>query len=299
MDRAEELLVLRASSLAFGVFAQMKDANGDRIVRSGGSGIFIAPFRALTARHVTRDFFSIDPTKADQLNRRVRAAEENANTDYFELPHSSVLFQAEMGSVPRPLLWHVSRVWDSPITDISLMEVFADGDEAAGNERKMSGFFEWSLLPPPVGSRVITLGYPLTNVTPKDDLINIDLKYVMQEGRVTDIYELRRDRGMYSFPCFRIDNPVNHGFSGAPVFWREKLCGIISGGFDDDTYVASLWPLCLLKYEYPDLGALGAEKTFADLFDSGELLSEEWPLIKNRIAKRYDENGKAYAHVQS
>jgi len=298
MNREEELLVLRASSLAFGVFAQMKDANGDRIVRSGGSGIFISPFRALTARHVTRDFFSIDETRADQLNKRVRAAEENANTDYFELPHSSVLFQAQLGRVPRPLLWHVSRVWDSPITDISLMEVFADGDEAAGNERKMSGFFEWSLLPPPVGSRVITLGYPLTNVTTKNDLINIDLKYVLQEGCVTDIYELRRERGMYSFPCFRIDKPVNHGFSGGPVFWSGKLCGIISGGLDD-AHVASLWPLCLLKYEYRDMGALGGEKNFADLFVSGELLSEEWPLIKNRISKRYDEDGKAYAYIQS
>ena len=299
MNREEELLILRASSLAFGVFAQIKDVNGDRLVRSGGSGIFISPFRGLTARHVTRDLFRIDETMADQLNKRVRVAEDNANTDYFELPHSSVLFQAQLGRVPRPLLWHVSRVWDSPITDISLMEVFADGDEAAGNERKMSGFFEWSLLPPPVGSRVITLGYPLSNVTTKNDLINIDLKYVLQEGRVAEIFELRRDRGMYSFPCFRIDKPVNHGFSGGPVFYRGKLCGIISGGFDDDTYVASPWPLCLLNYKYPDLGALGSERSFADLFDSGELLSEDWPGIKNRISKRYDENGKSYAFIQS
>jgi hypothetical protein len=104
---------------------------------------------------------------------------------------------------------------------------------------------------------------------------------------------------MYSFPCFRIDKPVNHGFSGGPVFCRGKLCGIISGGFDDDTYVASLWPLCLLNYKYPDRGALGSERSFADLFDSGELLSEDWPGIKNRISKRYDENGKSYAFIQS
>ena len=144
MNREEELLVLRASSLVFGVFAQMKNANGDRVVRCGGSGIFISPFRAVTARHVTCDFFNIDPSSADQLNKRVRKAEENATTDYFELSHSSVLFQAQMGRVVRPLQWHVSRVWLSPITDVSLMEVFADGDEAAGRERNLSGFFEWS-----------------------------------------------------------------------------------------------------------------------------------------------------------
>ena len=137
------------------------------------------------------------------------------------------------------------------------------------------------------------------DVTPQGDLINIGLKYVLQEGSVTDVYELRRDRGLYSFPCFRIDKPVNHGFSGGPVFWRGKLCGIISGGSDDDTYVASLWPLTLLKYKYPGMGALGGEKTFSDLFDSRELHSEDWPRIKDRIAKkRDDEDGKFYAFIQ-
>ncbi len=299
MTREEELFVLRATSLTFGVFGQMEDANGARVVRSGGSGVFVSPFRAITARHVTHDLFNIDTTRADQLTRRVRDAEENARTDYFELPHSTVLFQAQVGRTLRPLLWHVSRVWDSPITDISLMEVFADGDEAGGNERTMSGFLEWSLLPPPVGSRVTTLGYPLTTITTKNDLINIDLKYVQQEGTVTDIYELHRDRGMYSFPCFRIDQPVNHGFSGAPVFWNGKLCGLVSGGFDDETYVASLWPLCLLKYEYPGLGVLGGEASFADLFESGELRSDDWRMIKDRIEKRFDDRGRAYAFIEA
>jgi hypothetical protein len=64
----------------------MEDAKLGRIARSGGSGIFISLFRALTARHVTHDQFNIDPNSADQLNRRVRAAEENARTNYFELP---------------------------------------------------------------------------------------------------------------------------------------------------------------------------------------------------------------------
>ncbi len=142
MDPDVELLIRRATPLTFGVFAQIPGANGDRITRCGGSGIFVSPFHALTARHVTRDFFEIDSTRADQLKRRLRVAEENARTDYFELPHSSFLFQHQLGRVPRPLLWHVSRVWDSNLTDISFMEVFAEGDEAAGMENKMSAFFE-------------------------------------------------------------------------------------------------------------------------------------------------------------
>jgi len=155
------------------------------------------------------------------------------------------------------------------------------------------------LLPPPVGSQVLTLGYPLTEIRSKNGLLKIDLKFVSQQGRVTDVYEMRRDRGMYHFPCFRIDQPVNHGFSCGPVFSENRLCGIVSGGSDSDTYVASLWPLCMLEYEYRDMATLGGKRTFADLFNTGELRSQDWPRINDRIEKRRDEEDKPFAYIHS
>jgi hypothetical protein len=83
------------------------------------------------------------------------------------------------------------------------------------------------------------------------------------------------------------------------VFWNGKLCGLVSGGSDHETYVASLWPLCLLKYKYPDLGVLGGEISFGSLFDWGEIRSADWPMIKNRIEKRFDDQGKAYAFIRT
>jgi len=148
MDPDVELLIRRATPLTFGVFAQIPGANGDRITRCGGSGIFVSPFHALTARHVTRDFFEIDSTRADQLKRRLRVAEENARTDYFELPHSSL-------------------------------------------------------------------------------------------------------------------------------------------------------PLCMLEYEYRDMATLGGKRTFADLFNTGELRSQDWPRINDRIEKRRDEEDKPFAYIHS
>lgn len=50
-------------------------------------------------------------------------------------------------------------------------------------------------------------------------MLNLDLRLVLQEGEITDVYALQRDAGMFKFPCFGINRPVNHGFSGAPVFW--------------------------------------------------------------------------------
>jgi hypothetical protein len=223
MERDIELLILRAVTLVFGVFGHIERPDGRREILVGGSGVFIVPFQALTARHVTRHLFGTDQTREDDLKRRVRAAEQNARRDYFELPHPSILYQGQFGKTPRALEWHVHNVWDSVLTDISFMEVNAEGDEAAGKDRGTAAYFEWSLLPPPSGSQVIMLGYPQAAVTTEDKIVNLELKYVVQTGQVTDVYEQGHDRGMYSFPCFRISNPVDHGFSGGPVFWGQDL----------------------------------------------------------------------------
>ena len=113
MNRDVEILILRATQLVFGVLGQTYGPDGQRIVRVGGSGIFVAPFQALTARHVSRDLFRTDPARADELNRRTPG--------YFETPHSSNLFQAHdlFGNEPRLLFWCVRRTWDPVFTDIS------------------------------------------------------------------------------------------------------------------------------------------------------------------------------------
>jgi hypothetical protein len=298
-SRDTDILIERTKRLVFGICAQIEGQNGERVTRVGGSGIFVAPFQALTARHVTRELFHTDPTRGDELNRRARSVEENGGAVYFETPHSSLLYQLKDATSPRPLLWHVRYTWDSSVTDISLMEVYAEGDEAAGRQHSIGGFFELRLLPPPVDSHVIMLGYPLANVESNNGVMSLDLRYVSQEGRVTDVYETFRDRGMYSFPCFRIDNPVNHGFSGGPVFWDGKLCGIVSGGSENDTYAASLWPLSLMEYQYPNPGLLGGTQTFRALFDSGALCLQDWPQIRERVTRRYHEDGKPYAYLEA
>ena len=297
MDAETELLVRRVTPLIFGVFSQVENAHGGRDVRFGGSGVFVAPFQTLTARHVNRDLFRIDPFAADHLQRRLQDVERADGRFYCELPHSSALFQAKLGRRPRPLIWHVRRCWDSVVTDISFMEVLADGNDAAGVERDMAGFFDWSLLPPPCGAEVVMFGFPQADIRTNAGIMKLNVNYVIQRGLVTDVYPINRDRGMYNFPCFRINKAVDHGFSGGPVFYDGQLCGIVSGGFDDDTYVASLWPLCLLEYEYPDLGALGYKRSFKSLFQSGVLRSKDWPCLEPRIEKRYDENYRPYAHI--
>jgi len=295
MEREVELLIKQATPLVFGIFSHMDDQAGRRVVRVGGSGVFVAPFQALTARHVCRDLWRIDPERFDDLDKRTRG--------YFEPPHSSGLFQVSEGShgSVRSAFWAVNRTWDPVFTDICFMEVSADSGAALEMQFGMpTRFFEWSLLPPPVGSHVVVLGFPKTEIEIWGELWKINVKYVMQEGTVADVFEQKRDSGMYSFPCFSIDKPVDPGFSGGPAFCDARLCGVVSGGSladADVTYVATLWPLCLMEYEYPDQGGLGRKRALSELFERGVLRSDDWPNLRGRILKAYGDDGKPYARI--
>jgi hypothetical protein len=60
MDREEELFIQRARPLVFGIFGQAERGPDQQEVRVGGSGLFIAPFQTLTARHVNRDLLRVN-----------------------------------------------------------------------------------------------------------------------------------------------------------------------------------------------------------------------------------------------
>ncbi len=290
LDGDIELLIRQATPMIFGIFGHTVDVDQKRIVRVGGSGIFIAPFLALTARHVNRDLLKMD-----------WRGERPPNRGYFETQFSSALLQVldPFGKAPRNVIWQVDRIWDTDFTDIAFMQVSAEN--GATVDAMQMRWFDWALMPPPIGSQVVMLGYPSLEITPVDDKMNINLRIVRQVGRVSEIHKLRRERGMMSFPCFHIDKPIDHGFSGGPVFWRGRLCGIVSSGspLSGGTYAATLWPFCLMEYqyEYPGFGSLGGKTTIGDLFEKRVLHSEDWSALRYRISRRHNENGP-YAHIE-
>ena len=209
--------------------------------------MFIAPCQAITAKHVVRDLFKTDPNRADDLSRRTEPG-------YFVVPHSCGLFQIQKPTAKtvRASTWAVNRTWDASISDLALLEAAPDnpaGHEMLTDQRGM--FVEWALLPPPVGTKVEMFGFPSTNITILDPGWNFQFSSVLQQAFVSEVFDTRHDRGLYSFPGFLVDQPVDHGFSGGPVFWDGRLCGLVSGGLGNSTYVASLWPLCLMEIGCP------------------------------------------------
>lgn len=74
--------------------------------RIGGSGVFVAPGLAITARHVVRDLFRTDPERADDLLARAPGL--------VQMPHNCALFQmtdATKDSAPAAT-WAVTGTWD-------------------------------------------------------------------------------------------------------------------------------------------------------------------------------------------
>lgn len=276
-----ERFLSRAARLTFGIAATAGEPP-EMQVRVGGSGIFFAPFLGVTARHVSRDFYALDQTGDPGFFLGMRPAQ-----------HAPALFQAlEPGNPKSPMaLWHCDRSWDFKHTDLCILLVSAEDKTSDVIQYTWpTKFYELALLPPPVGKIVHALGYPGVGIEAHGASLHIDAPVVFMEGIVTAIYSPYRERGMLNFPCFEIAIAAGHGFSGGPVFWREKLCGIVSAGptFAEVTYAASLWPLVTANI---DLG-LGQSEVVVEYLDRGVIRSEDWPALRNRVIRKQDDYGE-------
>lgn len=276
-------LIQRAASLAFGIFGTLGDGSvgrEDHEVREGGSGIFIAPFLAITARHVSKDLY--------RLGGREEPRRPHLSSHAAHLFQCLDPFNPEAGATA---LWHVDRSWASPHTDITLLQVSAENEEAKRLQAEMpSRFFEWRLTAPPIGSTVWAIGFPQLCIRPDGKDLVVGAPFTLQELQVTKIYSLGRDRGMLSFPCFEVDGSVQHGFSGGPVFYEGKLCGIVASGsaFDNRSHMTLLWPLTLMDYG----NEFGGTSRFGDLLDRRGVVASDWREIRNRISKGENELGE-------
>lgn len=259
VEREEKEKLSRYATLTVGMYAwqngQIHDCN------NAGSGVFVAPGLVLGAKHVVNDMGTMDP--------RWKRDEHEEND--FEDPDFDIrIYQAPR--LKQPVLWYVKgSVSRSKDTDIAIVPVEPESRMAKwAAERALRGaLVPWRLEPPPVGETVELYGYPKSFVRNDGDIHSGRIQWKQQHGVVTDVFPKMRTHGHVDFPSFRIDRPVESGFSGGPVFYRGALVGITSIGTEvkegedliGDTYIASLWPLILLDFEYR-----GEKVTFGDLF---------------------------------
>lgn len=189
-------LIRHAAPLTFGMFATVGGPD-EMLSRGGGSGIFIAPFLALCARHVSVDLY------------RLEGRDERPRRGSFITQHSVALFQVldPFDQKSAKALWHVDHSWNSRPSDMTMLQVSAeDGMSDRMQYQWPTRFFDVQMLPPKRGSRVTAIGFPQLAASPAGGpQVSVDAPFTVGEGTVTKIYHIRGDRGMLNFPCYEVD----------------------------------------------------------------------------------------------
>jgi len=279
-----ERVVQRVAPLTFGVFGS-RWPDGQHMTRSGGSGVFIAPFLGLTALHVIKDLLRLDDR-------------ETIPRYPFVTQHAAALYQLLDPLIVggRIALWHVNRSWVAGGSDLVLLQACAESDDALTAQYKMPvAFLEWQLLPPEEGEYVYAIGFPSSTVQPDGEGVGISAQLSVQRLRVGSAYVNGRDRGMLNFPCFEVSGTFRPGFSGGPVICGGRLCGLATSGstFDDRSYVALLWPLCTMEWD----NEFGTNTTFGELLDRRIIAATDWRAVKPRISKVKDDDGRTAVRI--
>ncbi len=217
---------------------------GDTFAPSG-TAIVIAPYLALTAKHVIEDYW-----RRFETAPLVAACDDESGNPQTNNPGKfSILAYQVLGGGRTGQIWNVTKIVLSTFTDVAFLHL----THPIGGVRG----YEWRgvklrLDPPPVGARIVGFGYhsPRISVVVSDGS-NSEIEWqdspTTTAGEVLEIYRKRRDSSMLPFPCYRTSARFEHGMSGGPVFNDQgELCGLIcAGGKTENDYyshVTTLWP---------------------------------------------------------
>lgn len=256
----------KASRLTLGLFPWHEGAEG--VIAHAGSGVFVTPKLALTAKHVTHDFLAMDQ-RVDRT-RPVRPP--------FQPTYSTLAFQADLlGDPSQPVTWSVEWYAPSEHTDMSVVSLLPEDDTAKFCLNHGLPYFEWSLLPPPIGEKVYVFGMPGAQITQNVTKFAITTDFSVDTAHVTANYPILHSHGFLEFPCFEIDKPLDHGYSGGAVIWQGRLCGIVSA----ERWIASLWPILLMTYD-----KAGTTDSASELFKDGTLTAADWDDVEGHVTEK-------------
>lgn len=207
-----------------------------------GTCVMVAPGLALTARHVVQECL-----------RRYCRGESSPLDDPTEVDGNFAMEAAQLGGEGAHR-WGIYRIHCSKLTDVAFLQMrpFFDASKLPLPARA-----RMSLVPPPLGSRIVAFGYPNGQVNMTADKLEVRLDPHTAVGEVVEIHQLFRDQ-LLAFPVFRTNARFDPGMSGGPVFDETgSLCGLICtnmpvcDGQDHVSYVTLLWPCMATRLTFP------------------------------------------------
>ena len=241
-----------------------------------GTAIIVAPYLAITARHVIADYWS-------RFEDEPLSGDRDAGGS-FSIQALQVLDEGEHGA-----LWDVRRLWLSPHSDIAFLRLDPRSCFPASHSWRCP---KLDLLPPGVGARVSAFGYhsPAIKVEESEDIVQIEWKDepTTSCGTVRRIHDVRRDTCMLRFPCYETDARFEGGMSGGPVFNEAgALCGLVCASLPVSTekeeyfsHVATLWPMMGTLIDMPREGIeCDAQYPVLDLARGGFIDARGWERV--------------------
>lgn len=248
----------------------------DEMAKPLGSGFFIAPGVAMTARHVVKSFW--DEFEIYKKFPKLKA-EVEANFKVLALQF--------FGDKSEPAVWYIEKTWISEFTDTAFLYLKPHNDKAKAYVWRDQ--LELSMLEPTIGDQVFAFGYPdsefelQTQPTPS---ASWKLKPTLSTGQVTAVHERYRDRGLLAWPAIETDSRFDHGMSGGPVFNdKEQVCGVVCDGIGsaETGYASSaslLWLAMITGIDIPLDRFTAGEQYFAfELFKNKFIRQTGWETV--------------------
>lgn len=250
-----------------------------------GSGFFIAPEVAMTARHVVKGFWQEFQSyqKFPKLKTEVEA-------------NFKVLAFQFFGDKSEPAVWYIEKTWISEFTDTAFLYLKPYNDKAKGYIWRDQ--LELSMFEPFVGEQIFAFGYPDSKVelqTQPTPSANWKLKPTLSTGEVKTVHERYRDRGLLTWPVIETNARFDHGMSGGPVFNdKGQVCAMVCGGIgsEEEGYVSSgslLWLAMLTGIDLQTDEIIAKEQYWAfDLFDINFLRQTGWETVFADKLKQFE-----------
>ncbi len=222
---------------------------GDKSYASG-TAVIIAPYLAITAKHVIEDYFELHDRKSIKKK-----------TGAFSGTFSLFAFQT-LNNIKDDGVWIISRLWPCQETDLYLL-MLTPYSNAAKNYKWRCPPVSFSL--PKVGDRMSAFGYSESKIDNESNFLSYETSTSI--GKVIEVHEKMRDSVRLNFPCFMVNSRFDGGMSGGPVFNDNgELCGLICSSLEPlsihephVSYVTLLWPLLrtLIDIPYKELDKVG------------------------------------------
>jgi hypothetical protein len=243
-----------------------------------GTGFFVAPYVAVTAKHVVEGLWRelALPWHQNRYPTKPRPVDDEFKVRLFQIVDPTAPWQLAT--------WDATGTTRAGYTDIAFLNVVPE-NEVAERYRWPHGFPELQLVPPSAGANISSVGYPgmVPRFVPGKPGFVVDAKLLVENGIMVEDHE--EGRGSWRFPHFETTARFRHGMSGAPVVHEGRICGVVSYASTDEreSYAAALW-LLLLQETPRSVDPRQNNLPFLDLLRNGVLQAPAWRDVERRAS---------------